>query len=236
MGFIDNIKDRMGFGSKDDYYDDGYDDGYDDYDDSYASDARPRHASSASSDSTSLLGTPSRPKAESINVYTRSGEFVDSNYEGVDYSAPSPQDRNLNVRDNSAWTDSRLDYSPSYEGTTPQVTGPTSPTTAPSTPSSTSPAMRSGASLPPYVLSPTAYDDVQMVVRRVRTNQPVVLDFRQTNIETAKRILDFSFGFACGVGGKVSELGDRAFVVLPSGIELMQSDMERLAREGVVRR
>ena len=94
----------------------------------------------------------------------------------------------------------------------------------------------SSGQLPPYVLKPVSYDDVQMVVRRVRTNQPVVLVFRNTNIETAKRILDFCFGLACGLGGVVDELGDRVFVVMPQGVELSDSDINKLVADGTIQR
>ena len=89
--------------------------------------------------------------------------------------------------------------------------------------------------LPAYVLKPTSYDDVQTVVRRVRTNQPVVLSFKNLKIEVAKRILDFSFGLACGIDGSVEELGDRVFVVLPQGVELSETDRAKLTREGLAR-
>ena len=80
--------------------------------------------------------------------------------------------------------------------------------------------------LPPYVLRPVSYDDVQSVVRRVRTGQPVVLIFKNTNIEVAKRILDFSF----------EEVADRVFVVLPHGVSLTQADLDKLADEGEITR
>lgn len=86
--------------------------------------------------------------------------------------------------------------------------------------------------LPPYVLRPVAYEDVQTVVQRVRTNQPVVVSFRNTNIECAKRILDFCFGFSYGIGGDVEELGDRVFVVLPVGVKLSQTDIDKLVADG----
>ena len=86
------------------------------------------------------------------------------------------------------------------------------------------------------MLKPVSYDDVQMVVRRVRTNQPVVLVFKNTNIEIAKRILDFSFGLTCGVGGQVDELGDRVFAVMPQGVTLSQSDLDKLASDGFIER
>ena len=98
------------------------------------------------------------------------------------------------------------------------------------------PARVSSGQLPPYVLRPTAYDDVQAVVRRVRTNQPVILVFKQTDLEVAKRVLDFCFGLSFGVNGSVEELGDRVFVVLPAGISLKQSDIDRLVADGTISR
>ena len=90
--------------------------------------------------------------------------------------------------------------------------------------------------LPPYVMRPMAYDDVQSVVRRVRTNQPVILVFKQTDLEVAKRILDFCFGLSFGVNGSVEELGDRVFAVTPAGISLTQADIDRLVADGTITR
>ena len=95
---------------------------------------------------------------------------------------------------------------------------------------------RSSGKLPAYVLKPREYEDVQVMVSRVRTNQPVVLDFQGTRIELAKRILDYSFGFAAGVEGTVRELGDRCFAVLPRAVELTASELDKLEHEGVIRR
>ncbi len=93
------------------------------------------------------------------------------------------------------------------------------------------PTARSGQ-LPPYVLRPVSYGDVQSVVRRVRTGQPVVLVLKNTNTEVAKRILDFSFGFSYGIEGSVEEIGERVFVVLPQGSQLSQADLDKLAVDG----
>lgn len=90
--------------------------------------------------------------------------------------------------------------------------------------------------LPPYLLHPVAYDDVQSVVRRVRTNQPVILVFKQTDLETAKRILDFCFGLSFGVNGSIEELGDRVFAVLPAGMSLSQTDIDRMVADGTITR
>ena len=90
------------------------------------------------------------------------------------------------------------------------------------------------AQLPPYVLSPVAYDDVQMVVRRVRTNQPVILSLKTTPGDVATRILDFSFGFATGIGGQVQQVGNAAFAVTPANLSIWQVELDKLSADGTI--
>ena len=52
---------------------------------------------------------------------------------------------------------------------------------------------------------------------------------------SAKRVLDFSYGFACGLGASVREVGDRVFVVLPQGCEVTESDMAKLRADGYLK-
>lgn len=222
MGFLDTIRDRLR-GGNDDYYDDDYYDDEPEDDGGYAGTATRRVEPSQNH----LLGNTPRPEAASVSVYTRSGRPVASQRQG--YDAPAPAAR------------------PSYAERTPAPAQDSDVTTVMSTTGSnvtpgtnvtpgdlgprTIPRVNSGQ-LPPYVLKPVSYDDVQTVVRRVKTGQPVVLVFRNTNIDTAKRILDFSFGLSFGISGSVEELGDRVFAVLPAGIELSDADIRKLEADG----
>ena len=206
MSFLDTIKDRLRGGGDDYYEDDYYDEGYED--DGYA-DGASRHGDAGSG---RLLGTTPRPEAESVSVYTRSGRPVGTRDQGVSarsYSDPTPV----------------MPVAGGYDAPapSPQVTMDLSAQVA---------SRVTSGQLPPYVLRPVSYDDVQTVVRRVRTNQPVVVVFRNTNIETAKRILDFCFGFSYGVNGEVTERGDRVFAVLPAGVTLTSSDLDKLVADG----
>ena len=203
MGFLDSVRDYFRRDEADDYYEDDY---YEEDDDAARTTRQPRQQGS----SNNLLGNTSRPEAESVSVYTRSGRPVSTNPPAPTYTSQ----------------ETRPTRTPAFDGTynsgtpTPGDIG-------------VRPVARSvSGQLPFYVLRPVSYDDVQMVVRRVRTNQPVVLSFRNTNIEAAKRILDFSYGFSVGIGGSVEELGDRVFVVLPAGISLSQSDIDKLVADG----
>ena len=73
------------------------------------------------------------------------------------------------------------------------------------------------------------------MVRRVRTKQPVALVFVGVRTEVAKRVLDFSYGFACGLGASVKEAGDRVFIVLPAGCEIQESDLSKLRADGYLK-
>ena len=48
-------------------------------------------------------------------------------------------------------------------------------------------------------------------------------------------MLDFSYGFACGLGATVREVGDRVFVVLPQGCEVTDSDLAKLRADGYLK-
>ncbi len=72
-------------------------------------------------------------------------------------------------------------------------------------------------------------------MRRVRTRQPVALVFAGVRTEVAKRVLDFSYGFACGLGASVREVGDRVFMVLPQGCEIKETDLAKLRKDGYLK-
>ena len=155
-----------------------------------------------------LLGTTPRPEAESVSVYTRSGKPVSTRPQGRPGSDPASGSMSSYDLGSQPTADISVAGSGRY----------------------------SSGQLPAYVLRPVSYDDVQTVVQRVRTNQPVVVSFRNTSTDTARRILDFCFGFSCGVGGSVSEIGERVFAVLPAGSKLTATDLDKLAANGDLNR
>ncbi|MEE1044721.1 MAG: cell division protein SepF [Olegusella sp.] len=233
MGFFDNLRDRISSRDDDGYYDDQ------DYDDDYYDEAPVEEEPAR----TTLLGNSRRPEPESVSVYTRSGRPLGTQQQAAQPQAGGAGYGSAGYRSSAAGeaTPRAGSYgsagygSSSYESRDrgyesrgeERLSGNVTPGDI-----GGRPIPRSGRALPPYVLKPAAYDDVQMVVRRVRTNQPVVLVFRNTNIDAAKRILDFCFGLSCGIGGAVQELGDRVFVVLPADTELSDADIDKLIADG----
>ena len=232
MGFLDSIRDRFRGDADDGYYEDDYYDDYqgdEGYDEPAPAPSRREGRTTTPGSAPRLLGNTPRPEAESVSVYTRSGRPV-----GGSAAAPAPvahyepaaaQTRSFQAQPEPAYHPTS--YEPALGGASAATPGDIG----------LRPVARvSSGQLPPYVLRPVSYDDVQTVVRRVKTNQPVVIVFRNTNIEVAKRILDFCFGLSYGLDGEITELGDRVFAVTPAGIQLSRADIDKLVADGDLQR
>ena len=246
MGFLDEIKSRLPFGHEGQggYGSDDY--GYYDDDDAasdggYGNSSYPAQGDQdAYGDSSAgVLGQTRRGEAESVAVYTRSGQLVgEADRHATTYNPPA---RSQDVA--PAYRPGAYDTPSSYAESrraaaaapAPAAPGAHSAGVSAETAARMSAIANATPQLPAYILKPESYDDVETVVRRVRTRQPVALVFQGVRTEVAKRVLDFSYGFACGLGASVREAGDRVFVVLPEGCELKDSDVAKLRSEGYLK-
>ncbi len=241
MSILDDIKSKLPFGRNDDQY--GYDEYQDDYygdDEGYAGEPSYRDAADSYADPyaapgaqepqpTGMLGQTHRGEAESVAVYTRSGQPVGDAARHA--SAYNPPARSADAYRPGAY-DTPASYADARAASVARerVSAPTRAE------SRAADILTATPQLPAYILRPESYDDVETVVRRVRTKQPVALVFVNVKTETAKRVLDFSYGFACGSGASVKEVGDRVFMVLPKGCEVKESDLAKLRSEGYLKR
>ena len=190
MGFLDEIKNKMhlggqqgydqGYGQDDDY---GYDDGYDDsYQGNGYSGASGEGFYTQDEPSNGLLGQTRRGDAESVAVYTRSGQLVgDDSRHATTYNPPSRSQDSVA----SGYRPGAYDTPSSYAENT-RARAAAAPAPAPSDASAyASNIINATPQLPAYVLRPESYDDVETVVRRVRTKQPVALIFVGVRTEVA---------------------------------------------------
>lgn len=215
MKFLDDIKTKL-FGEDDSqqYYDD-----YEYADEEQGSDTTYFGASA-----------PRTQSVDSVAVYTRQGERLDSSSNAIP-AATSYYEQDAQYSNQEEQQPLQEFGAPAYEmnrsyaGTVNRTQLDSHLIAQP---------RKASGKLPPYVLRPVSYEDVQMVLRRVRTNQPVVLALNTTQAQITQRILDFCFGLSCGIDGTVEQLSDKTFLVLPQGVELSKADKDKLAREGVL--
>lgn len=242
MGFLDEIKEKLNLNTgggdygRDDYADGGYDDyGYDDgYDNGGFDHAQADSYFSEPEPSNGVLGQTRRGEAESVAVYTRSGQLVgDDSRHATTYNPPARSQESTGWRPGAYDTPST--YAESVRVRAAAETAPAAPVQQSAAAAHANDIMNATPQLPAYILRPESYDDVETVVRRVRTKQPVALVFVGVRTEVAKRVLDFSYGFACGLGASIKEVGDRIFMVLPAGCEVKDSDLKKLRTDGYLK-
>lgn len=206
MSFLDSIRDKILSFTADEYRPD-YEEG--DFD-------------ATGPIGSGLLGNVSRPEADSVAVYTRTGQHVSG-----DTGRSASQYETVSQAGASFEQDAASEAMRPYKARLIEGAGE---------PRTRTNSMNRSGQLPPYVFRPQAYEDVQTIFRRVKTNQPVVLNFVKTDLSISRRVLDFCFGFMSGVGGSVEQLSQDVYVLLPPGITLSASDMDKLQREGVTQR
>lgn len=82
------------------------------------------------------------------------------------------------------------------------------------------------------VMTIEEFDQVQPVGVRLRAREPVVLDLTAADKTTARRVLDFVSGAVFLADAELQPIGNRAFLVLPSGIEVSSTERRRLTNLG----
>lgn len=248
MGFLDDIKSKLPFGQNqggygqnsygddgydDSYYDDGADDGFQDgssYGAGTPAAGQGYGAPYSDEHSNGVLGQTKRGEAESVAVYTRSGQLVgDADRHATTYNPPARSQ-------DAGYRPGAYDTPSTYAEASRAQAAPARPAAPDPVAARVSSVVNATPQLPAFVLRPESYDDVETVVRRVRTRQPVALVFAGVRTEVAKRVLDFSYGFACGLGASVREVGDRVFLVLPQGCEVKESDLSKLRADGYLKK
>jgi cell division inhibitor SepF len=76
------------------------------------------------------------------------------------------------------------------------------------------------------------FEDVEAVGARYRTGQPVVFDGAATDAATARRVLDFVSGMTYALHGKLDKVGGRAFLLVPDGTRIPETELRRLSAQG----
>ena len=70
------------------------------------------------------------------------------------------------------------------------------------------------------VLEPVDFDDSQKIADYLRTNQPVVVNFANTDNIVAKRMTDFISGTVYAIGGSMKKLGRNILVCAPKNVDI----------------
>ncbi|TCS78740.1 cell division protein SepF [Pectinatus cerevisiiphilus] len=74
------------------------------------------------------------------------------------------------------------------------------------------------------IIEPTSFDDAQQISDYIKTRKPVVLNFENTEDNTARRIIDFISGATYALAGDIKKIGQHIFLCAPSNVNVTFSD------------
>ena len=83
------------------------------------------------------------------------------------------------------------------------------------------------------IIEPGSFDDAQQVADHLKNRKPVVVNFENTDAETAKRIIDFISGTTYALAGDIKKVGKNVFLCAPSNVNVAytQEDGSALTNE-----
>ena len=70
------------------------------------------------------------------------------------------------------------------------------------------------------VIEPTTFDDSQKIADYLRGNQPVVVNFENTDNIVTKRMTDFISGTIYALGGSMKKIGRSILVCAPRNVDI----------------
>jgi cell division inhibitor SepF len=78
------------------------------------------------------------------------------------------------------------------------------------------------------VVEIAGFDDVPAIGSRYRTGQAVLFDLARADAAEARRVVDFVSGLTYASRGRLTKVGNRAFLLVPDGVHLPAEERRRL--------
>ncbi len=70
------------------------------------------------------------------------------------------------------------------------------------------------------VTEPNGFDEAQAIAENLKNKSPVVINLEQTDLDTAKRIIDFVSGSAFALNGNFQKISSQIFIFTPPHIDI----------------
>ena len=82
-------------------------------------------------------------------------------------------------------------------------------------------------------IRPKSFDDAQIVANCLRDKVPVIINFEQTDVEDAKRIIDFISGTTYALHGDIKKVSQYVFVCAPNNVAVTYTADEKKATSDI---
>lgn len=83
-----------------------------------------------------------------------------------------------------------------------------------------------------YFLKPQDCENALKIAGQIKDRQSIVLNFTDADSEAARRMIDYFSGVVYACKGKINQIGENTFLILPSGVEIIgTSGQEQLEED-----
>lgn len=80
----------------------------------------------------------------------------------------------------------------------------------------------------PEVVSPSRFDDVQLVADAFKKMHPVIVNLQGLDKDLSRRLIDFASGLCYGLEGEMERVAEQVFLLTPKGAEVSADDRRRI--------
>jgi cell division inhibitor SepF len=81
-------------------------------------------------------------------------------------------------------------------------------------------------------VEPRTFNDAQQIADKFKSRVPVIVNLQQCEIPLSKRLIDFCSGLTYGLNGSMQWVADKAFILIPAGVEFTAEEKRRLRDKG----
>ena len=89
-----------------------------------------------------------------------------------------------------------------------------------------------GADVQMSLVNPRSFNDAQQVADSFKSSRPVILNLQDTNVDLARRLIDFCSGLTYALGGGMQKIANQTFLLTPRNVEVSAAEAERMLESG----
>lgn len=84
-----------------------------------------------------------------------------------------------------------------------------------------------------HVVQPQGFNDAQEIGERLKTGQPVIVNFQDVDADLSRRLIDFCSGATYVLDAKMKQVAKRVFLLTPSNVDVSDEEKRRLQERGL---
>lgn len=90
----------------------------------------------------------------------------------------------------------------------------------------------SAANSRPHVVTPSSFNDAQVIGDEFKGNAPVILNLQGVSRDLARRLIDFASGLCYALDGQMERVANQVYLLTPTDVEVSPEERRRLHERG----